>query len=85
MVTWELPDGSEVRCEQLPVDAAALRAFVMRFMAAHPRAWDTGTWDVEGLATEFERQFGEPVDVEKVCGADGVTVHIVRPRLAASL
>ena len=85
MVTWELPDGSEVRCEQLTVDARALRTFVMRFMAAHPRYWDAGSWDVEELATEFERHFGEKVEVRKTVRPDGVTVHTVRPRLAPSM
>lgn len=85
MVTWELPDGSEVRCEELAVDARALRAFVLRFMAAHPRYWDAGAWDVEELATEFERHFGESVEVRKTVSPDGVTVHTVRPRLAPSM
>ena len=82
MVTWELPDGSEVRCEELAVDARALRAFVLRFMAAHPRYWDTGTWDVDEFALEFERRFGRAVEVHKAVGPDGVTVHTVRPRLS---
>ncbi len=82
MVTWELPDGSEVRCEELAVDGRALRAFVMRFMSAHPRYWDTGRWDVDEFAAEFERRFGEPVDVHKTIRPDGVTVHTIRPRLA---
>ena len=82
MVTWELPDGSEVRCEQLAIDARALRAFVMRFMAASPRAWDTGSWDVDELAVAFENQFGEKVEVHKVVRPDGVTVHTFRPRLS---
>ena len=85
MVTWELPDGSEVRCEQLTVDARALRTFVMRFMAAHPRYWDAGSWDVEELATESERHFGEKVEVRKTVRPDGVTVHTVRPRFAPSM
>ncbi len=82
MVTWELPDGSEVRVEELAVDARALRAFVMRFMAAHPKYWDTGTWDVGEFASEFERQFGAPVEVHKAMRPDGVTVHTIRPRLS---
>lgn len=81
MVTWELPDGSEVRCEELEIDARTLRAFVMRFMAAYPRYWDTGSWDVEEFAAEFERQFGESVEVHKAIRPDGVTVHTIRPRL----
>lgn len=81
MVTWELPDGSEVRVEELAVDQRALRAFVMRFMAAHPKYWDTGKWDENEFAREFERQFGQPVEVDKTVRRDGVTVHTIRPRL----
>lgn len=82
MVTWELPDGSEVRCEELTIDARALRAFVMRFMAARPRYWDTGSWDVDEFAAEFERQFGERVEVHKIVRPDGITVHTIRPRFS---
>ncbi len=82
MVTWELPDGSEIRCEELTIDARSLRSFVMRFMAARPRYWDTGEWDAAELAAEFERQFGEAVEVSKERRSDGITVHTIRPRLA---
>lgn len=82
MVTWELPDGSEVRCEDLPVEAIALREFVLRFMSAHPRLWDSSAWDESELAQAFERRFGKPVTVERARRRDGVILHTIRPRLA---
>lgn len=82
MVTWELPDGSEVRCEDLSIEASALREFVLRFMGTQRGLWDSSTWDEGQLAKEFERRFGKPVRVERVRRPDGITVHTIRPRLA---
>ncbi len=84
MISWELPDGSEVRYEGYAVELTALREFVLRFMASRSALWDTTRWTEAELARAFEVRFGEKVDVEKVQRPDGMVIHTIRPRLAGS-
>ena len=40
MITWEMADGTEITYEGAGVEPAALREFVLRFMASQSSFWD---------------------------------------------
>ncbi len=84
MISWEMPDGSEVRYEGLSIEVNALREFVLRFMSSHNGWWDTNKWDDRALATDFERRFGEKVEVKREHRPNGFSAFIIRPLLQAT-
>ncbi len=84
MISWEMPDGNEVRCEDLGIEANTLREFVVRFMSTHEGWWDTNKWDDRELASGFERRFGKKVAVERGRRPNGFTVFVIRPNQAGT-
>ena len=82
MVTWEMPDGTEVRYEGVGVEPNALREFVVRFMSAQAASWDAMQWADDDLASAFEKRFGRKVEVKHDRKADGSALFLIRPRLA---
>ncbi len=74
MVTWEMPDGTEFHYLGEAVSDAALREFVLRFMAADGMSWDVSRWDDAALASAFFRRFGEKIRVTRERALTGVMV-----------
>jgi hypothetical protein len=79
MVTWEMPDGTEFRYEGRVVSDAALREFVLRFMAAEGMSWDVSKWDDSALASAFLKRFGEAIKITRQRALSGVTVLVFQP------
>ena len=82
MITWEMADGTEIRYEGAGIEPAALREFVLRFMASQSSFWDALQWSDESLAAAFEKRFDQKVEVKREPRADGSTQFVIRPRLA---
>jgi hypothetical protein len=82
MITWEMADGTEIRYEGAGVEPAALREFVLRFMASQSSFWDAMQWSDESLAAAFEKRFDQKVEVKREPRSDGSTQFVIRPRLA---
>ncbi len=79
VVTWEMPDGTQIRYLGTVTSDAGLREFVLRFMAAEGMSWDAAMWDERLLEIAFLRRFGETVRVtrERMAGRIVFVLHPV--------
>src|SRR2546428_12689561 len=59
MVSWRMPDGTEIVCVGIPVEADKLREFVVRFMGAAGAGWHSRRWSETLFGSAFQELFGE--------------------------
>jgi len=78
MVSWRMPDGTEIVCVGVPVEAEKLREFVVRFMGAAGAGWNATRWSETLFGSAFEERFGEKVVVHHEDGPDGRRMFAIR-------
>jgi hypothetical protein len=78
MVSWRMPDGTEIVCVGIPVEAEKLREFVVRFMGAAGAGWNATGWSETLFGSAFEERFGEKVVVHHEDGPDGRRMFAIR-------
>ena len=78
MVSWRMPDGTEIVCVGIPVEAEKLREFVVRFMGAAGAGWNATRWSETLFGSAFEERFGEKVVVHHEDGPDGRRMFAIR-------
>jgi hypothetical protein len=78
MVSWRMPDGTEIVCVGIPVEADKLREFVVRFMGAAGAGWNATRWSETLFGSAFEERFGEKVVVHHEDGPDGRRMFAIR-------
>jgi len=78
MVSWRMPDGTEIVCVGIPVEAEKLREFVVRFMGAAGAGWNATSWSETLFGSAFEERFGEKVVVHREDGPDGRRMFAIR-------
>ena len=61
MVSWRMPDGTEIVGVGVEVETERLREFVMRFMSAEGAGWNTTQWSETLFGSAFEERFGVKV------------------------
>ena len=71
MVSWRMPDGTEIVCLGVQVDTGRLREFVVRFMSAEGAGWNATRWSETLFASAFEERFGVKVQIHRTDGPDG--------------
>ena len=79
MVTWEMPDGTELRYDGAAVSNTALREFVLRLMSVEGMSWDVAKWDDKAIELAFLRRFGEAIRVYRQRALSGTTVLVFQP------
>ena len=78
MVSWRMPDGTEVVCVGIQVDADRLREFVVRFMGAEGAGWNATRWSETLFGSAFEERFGVKVQIHSDNGPDGHRMFAIR-------
>ena len=73
-----MPDGTEIGCVGIPVEADKLREFVVRFMGAAGAGWNATRWGETLFGSAFEERFGEKVVVHHEDGPDGRRMFAIR-------
>jgi hypothetical protein len=73
-----MPDGTEIVCVGIPVEAEKLREFVMRFMGSTGAGWNATRWSETLFGSAFEERFAEKVVVHQEDGPDGRRVFAIR-------
>ena len=58
MVSWRMPDGTEIVGVGVQVDTEHLREFVLRFMGAQGAGWNATQWSETLFGSAFEERFG---------------------------
>lgn len=84
MVTWRMPDGTEVVCQGVPVEISRLREFVVRFMSAEGAGWNTTQWTETLFASAFEERFGQKVVVQRKDTGDGHRLFAIRSTIGST-
>ena len=78
MVSWRMPDGTEIVGVDVPVDPERLREFVIRFMGAQDAGWNTAQWSETRFGSAFEEWFGVKVQIHRESGPDGHRMFAIR-------
>jgi hypothetical protein len=78
MVSWRMPDGTEIVGVGVPVETERLREFVVRFMGAEGAGWNATQWSETLFGSAFEEQFGVKVHVHREAGPDGHRMFAIR-------
>ena len=78
MVSWRMPDGTEIVGVDVPVDPERLREFVIRFMGAQDAGWNTTQWSETRFGSAFEEWFGVKVQIHRESGPDGHQMFAIR-------
>jgi hypothetical protein len=78
MVSWRMPDGTEIVGVGVPLDTERLREFVVRFMGAEGAGWNTTQWSETLFGSAFEERFGVKVQIHSESGADGHRLFAIR-------
>ena len=78
MVSWRMPDGTEIVGVGVEVETERLREFVMRFMSAAGAGWNASQWSDTLFGSAFEERFGVKVQVHRESGPDGQRVFAIR-------
>lgn len=78
MVTWRMPDGTEIVGVGVQVETERLREFVMRFMSAEGAGWNATQWSETLFGSAFEERFGVKVQIHRESGADGHRLLAIR-------
>ena len=80
MITWEMADGTEITYEGAGVEPAALREFVLRFMASQSSFWDALQWSDDSLAAAFEERFAQKVGASGGASDPSAISHVYHAR-----
>jgi hypothetical protein len=78
MVSWRMPDGTEIVGVGVQVDTERLREFVVRFMGAEGAGWNATQWSETLFGSAFEERFGVKVQIHRESGADGHRLFAIR-------
>ncbi len=78
MVSWRMPDGTEIVGVGVEVETERLREFVVRFMSAAGAGWNASQWSDTLFGSAFEERFGVKVQVHREAGPDGQRVFAIR-------
>ena len=78
MVSWRMPDGTEIVGVGVQVETERLREFVVRFMGAAGAGWNASQWSDTLFGSAFEERFGVKVQVHRESGPDGQRVFAIR-------
>ncbi len=78
MVTWRMPDGTEIVGVGIDVETERLREFVMRFMGAQGAGWNATQWSETLFGSAFEERFGVKVQIHREASPDGHRVFAIR-------
>jgi len=73
-----MPDGTEIVCVGIPVEADKLRQFVVPFMGAAGAGRTATRWSETLFGSAFEERFGEKVVVHHEDGPDGRRMFAIR-------
>src|SRR3982074_2621008 len=77
MVSWRMPDGTEIVCVGIPVEADKLREFVVRFMGAAGAGWNLTGWREPLFGSAFEERLAREVVVRLGDGGDAGRVFAI--------
>lgn len=78
MVSWRMPDGTEVVGVGVQVETERFREFVVRFMSAAGAGWNVSQWNDTLFGSAFEERFGMKVHVHRESSADGHRLLAIR-------
>lgn len=78
MVSWRMPDGTEVVGVGVQVETERFREFVVRFMSAAGAGWNASQWSDTLFGSAFEERFGVRVQVHREAGPDGHRLFAIR-------
>ena len=78
MVSWRMPDGTEIVGVGVQVDTERLREFVVRFMSAAGAGWNASQWNDTLFGSAFEERFGVKVQIHRESGKDGHRLFAIR-------
>jgi len=78
MVSWRMPDGTEIVGVGVEVETERLREFVMRFMGAQGAGWNATQWSETLFGSAFEERFGVKVKIHREAGPEGHRVFAIR-------
>jgi hypothetical protein len=78
MVSWRMPDGTEIVGVGIQVETERLREFVVRFMSAEGAGWNATKWSETVFGSAFEERFGVKVHVHRQAAPDGHRLFAIR-------